>query len=151
MFRALVQIGAGSTSIKSEHVLSNQPEGGGDNDNNLMYDFDYDNSGGGPEGPDDEANVITMCKWKEHEFWTYLDEQLDVVCELAIKHILYKQGWDTKVTEYVSMTNLHNHCVKTPFSQTLRGSTNQDTLHHITLCDGMISYTLDQVWAGQLL
>ena len=36
-----------------------------------------------------------------------------------------------------------SHCVKTPSSQTLRGSANQGTLHHITFCDRMISYALD--------
>ena len=88
-FRILVQIGASSTSTEFEPLLSNQLEG---NDDDLMYDFNYDNSGGGPEGPDDEANLITMHKWKEHQFWTHMDEQLDMVCELATKHILDKQG-----------------------------------------------------------
>ena len=90
-----------AASVKSEHVPPNQPDRCEDDDD-LTFDFYFDNPSGSPGEPDDEANIVPTCKWKDHQFWTYVDEQLDEVRELATKHIPDKQGQDTKVTKYVS-------------------------------------------------
>ena len=90
-----------------------------------------------------KKSTLRPRKWGKHKIKSSLAIFRTIVMigfkASSYRSCQYSIGWSQKV----SLTHVTCHCVKTPSSQTLRGSANQGTLHHITLCDRVISYAFD--------
>ena len=51
---------------------------------------------------DKEDNELDPpCKWKEHQFWLYVDEQLMEVHKLTTQHVRDKREQESNITEYI--------------------------------------------------
>ena len=57
---------------------------------------------------DNEAHPL--CKWKEHQFWLYVDGQLMEVCKLTTQHVQDKREQDSNITEYI-FYHLSDNCL----------------------------------------
>ena len=98
-FRVIVQFSAATPSAEPEHATpaftkmenedhNDDDDGAGAFDPNAAQDKEDDE----PDPP---------CKWKEHQFWLYVDEQLMDVPKLTMQHVRDKKEQESNITKYI--------------------------------------------------
>lgn len=69
---------------------------------------------------DEDNNGAAPRKWKEHQFWSYVDLELEEVRELTAVHVRDKKDREAKITECVSICHTCSHGLSTPIDSSLR-------------------------------